>query len=378
MMPLSDRLASVAPSQTTAFTALVAAERRKGRRIIDLAVGEYPVPAPAAVIAETQAALAQGHTRYGPVAGLSALRERLAGRHTGTTGENVIITNGAKQALFTIFQAICNPLTEVIIPTPCWVSFPQMVRLAGGRPVMVPCKPDHQLDIHGIRDAVSENTGAILINTPNNPTGAVYPPSVVDALAETAADRDIVLISDETYADLVYDDNRHCSVMSLTKTADHVILVGSFSKSYAMTGFRVGYAVAPAPIISAMTVIQSHACGNVCTFAQYGALAALSLSPEHFLNLRASLATRRDVALGVIQKTMPCTTPQGAFYLFPEISKYLPRGASASDFCTNMLQRAGVALVSGEAFGAPSHIRLSFAVDVEDLNEGLERMVAHL
>ena len=377
MMPLSNRLSSVAPSQTTAFTALVAAEREKGRHIIDLAVGEYPVPAPAAVVAETQAALSQGRTRYGPVAGLPALRDRLASRHTAAA-ENVIITNGAKQALFTIFQAICNPGGEVIIPTPCWVSFPQMVRLAGGRPVMVPCGPDHQLDIHGIREAVSENTCAILINTPNNPTGAVYLPSDMKALAETAADRGIVLISDETYADLVYDDRRHCSVSSLTETADHVILVGSFSKSYAMTGFRVGYAVAPAPLITAMTVIQSHACGNVCTFAQHGALAALSLSPEHLLNLRVSLETRRDMALAVIQKTMPCTPPQGAFYLFPEVSKYLPRGGSASGFCTDMLQRAGVALVPGEAFGAPSHIRLSFAVDVKDLNEGLERMMAHL
>ena len=254
MRPVSKRLGAVPPSQTTAFTTLVAEERRKGRHIIDLAVGEYPGPAPATVIAATQNALADGQYRYGPVAGLPALRAALACRYPGTTEDNVIVTNGAKQALFHVFQAICDPGAEVIIPTPCWVSFPQMVRLAGGRPVMVPCGPDHQLDIGRIRAAVSDKTCAILINTPNNPTGAAYPPEAMAALVETARTGGFTLISDETYAELVYDEFRHCSAASLNNTDDTVIVVGSFSKSFSMTGFRVGYAVATTEIIKADAV----------------------------------------------------------------------------------------------------------------------------
>ncbi|MFH1982680.1 MAG: pyridoxal phosphate-dependent aminotransferase [Pseudomonadota bacterium] len=378
MRPVSQRVSRVTPSQTTAFTALVAAERLKGREIIDLAVGEYPGPAPAAVIAATQAALAEGRYRYGPVAGLPALRDALARRYPGTGADNVIITNGAKQALFHIFQALCDPGAEVIIPTPCWVSFPQMVRLAGGHPVMVPCDRRHQPDIEGIRSAVSERTCAILVNSPNNPTGAVYPEAAMVALMEIARTEGLTLISDETYAELVYDDCRHSSVASLTGSADHVILVGSFSKSFTMTGFRVGYAIAPAPVITAMTVIQSHACGNVCTFAQYGALAAMELPEASRRELRATLAANRDVALEIIGNVLPCTPPQGAFYLFPEISSHLRPGASASDFCTDMLRLAAVALVPGEAFGVHNHIRISFAVDGDDLREGLGRMMAHL
>jgi aspartate aminotransferase len=262
MRPLSRRMAGVAPSQTTAFTTLVAAERRKGRRIIDLAVGEFTGPAPAPVISATRAALDAGHYRYGPVAGLPELRERLAQRHPGHAREHVIVSNGAKQALFIVIQALCDPGAEVIIPSPCWVSFPQMVRLAGGRPVLVPCRPDHQLDVDAVRDAVTEKTCAVLINSPNNPTGAVYPPTAISALSELAHRRGFYLISDETYADLVYDETAHSSVSPVPDEEGRLILISSFSKSYAMTGFRVGYTVAPTPIIAAMSVVQSHLSGE--------------------------------------------------------------------------------------------------------------------
>ena len=378
MKPFSQRLGKIAPSQTTAFTALVAAERQKGRDIIDLAVGQYHGPAPEAIIEATQTALAEGRYRYGPVAGLPVLRDALAARYPGNTGENVIVTNGAKQALFHLFQIICDTGAEVIIPTPCWVSFPQMVRLAGGHPVMVPCGPDHQLDIDRIRGAVSERTCAILVNSPNNPTGAVYPAAAITRLAQTACAAGIYLISDETYAELVYDDCPHSSVSALTDAADQMILVSSFSKTYAMTGFRVGFAVAPAAIIEAMTVIQSHACGNVCTFAQHGALAALALPASDRNHLRTVLTANRDAALTMIRNVLPCTPPQGAFYLFPDISDHLRPDASAGDFCTDMLCDAGVALVPGEAFGTAHHIRISFAVDGDDLREGLRRMMARL
>lgn len=372
------RLKAVAPSKTTAFTTLVAAERRKGRRIIDLAVGEYTGAAPAGVIAATRQALAAGQYRYGPVAGMPPLRERLARRAPGRTADNVIVTNGAKQALFHLFQAICDPGAEVIIPTPCWVSFPQMVRLAGGHPMMVPCDGRHQLDLDRILAAVSPNTCAVLVNSPNNPTGAVYPEAALARLVDAARSGGFVLISDETYADLVYDGSRHCSVAAISAPEAPVVQVGSFSKSFAMTGFRVGYAMGPTAVINDMTVIQSHGCGNVCTFAQHGALAAMDVPPDDLAAFRETLAARRRAALARIGGVMPCTPPQGAFYLFPDISDRLNNGATAETFCVDLLTQAGVAVVPGEAFDAPDHIRISFAVDAESLEEGIARIIDFL
>ena len=369
-MRLTRRMQAVEPSATTAFTALVDAERRRGRHIVNLAVGEYHGRAVDAIVQATQHALGQGDYRYGPVVGIMDLRQRIADTYPGRSAEHVIVTNGAKQALFGLFQAICDPGNEVIIPSPAWVSFPQMVRLAGGIPVPVPTD-GHLPDIEKVRSAVTPDTRAILINSPNNPTGAVYPAAHITALVELAREKGLYLISDETYADLVYGGARHISVLSRPEIDEHVILVSSFSKTYAMTGFRVGYLVAAPGIIDTMTILQGHSTGNVCTFAQRGAIAALE-SPESVrADIRSELEANRDAAMRLVTPKLPCRRPEGAFYLFPDVSAYLAPGTTAVDLCASLLKKTGVAVVPGDAFGDPGHVRISFSVEKDTLTAGL-------
>jgi aspartate aminotransferase len=377
MMALSQRLQAVEPSATTAFTALVDAERRRGREIINLAVGEYHGRAADAVTEAVGTALAGGDYRYGPVAGIMELRERIASRYAGRRTAHVAVTNGAKQALYGIMQMICDPGSEVIIPSPAWVSFPQMVRLAGGVPVMVPTA-DHLPDIEKIAAAVTKRTRAILINTPNNPTGAVYPEKHMHALRDLARRRDLYLIGDETYADLVYGNARHTSVLDPPDPDDRVILVGSFSKTYAMTGFRIGYLVAAPGIIDTMTILQSHSTGNVCTFAQHGAIAALETPASAIAEIRAELEANRDAAIRLISEKLPCRCPEGAFYLFPDVSGHLEPGISTADLCARLLQETGVAVVPGDAFGDPRCVRISFSMDRSTLISGVSRWLEAL
>ena len=377
MMALSRRLQAVEPSATTAFTALVDAERRRGREIINLAVGEYHGRASAAVTEAVGQALARGDYRYGPVPGIMELRERIASRYPDRQAGNVIVTNGAKQALYNIMQMICDPGSEVVIPSPAWVSFPQMVRLAGGTPVMVPTT-GHLPDIENIRAAITERTRAILINTPNNPTGAVYSEAHICALLEIARGQDLFLIGDETYADLVYGKTRHTSVLDPPGPEERVILVGSFSKTHAMTGFRVGYLVADTDVIDTMTILQSHSTGNVCTFAQHGALAAMDTPAAAIDDIRAELEANRDAALALVSEKLPCRRPDGAFYLFPDVSGHLEPGTTAADLCARLFQDTGVAVVPGDAFGDPRYARISFSVDHPTLISGVTRWLEAL
>ena len=372
-MNLSDKIQAIAGSKTVAFTTLIQQLRQEGRKIIDLAVGEPHFDTPVPVIDATKNALDARKTRYGPVNGISELRTQLAAQFSGYDIDNILITNGSKQALFMIFQVICDPADEVIVPTPYWVSFIEQVKLAGGRPVPVATK-DHQLNLEAIERAVTPRTKAILINSPNNPSGAVYPMADLQKIARLADDHNLLIVADEAYNAFVYDGNLHASMFDIESARKRVIVTRSFSKSYNMTGFRIGHIAAPGEIIAALSKIQSHLSGNVCTFAQYGALAALSLEGQLLLDRRAELQQKRDMAYQTVSSLFDCIKPQGAFYLFPDVSAVLKNNETSQALAERILKQAGVAVVAGEAFGMAKHLRISFAVSEENLKKGLEQI----
>ncbi len=376
-MTLSSRIEAVETSRTVRFTSLIEKLRAEGRRILNFAVGEPEYATPAPIVAATRAAMEDGNTRYGPVAGLAGLRSALGASFDGWGPENIIITNGSKQLLYSVFQVLLDPGDEVILPNPHWVSFSQQIRLAGGRPVLVDTLR-HQLDRQAIAAAVSPATRAILVNSPNNPTGAVYPPPDLAWIARLACDRGLWVIADEAYEYFVYDGLEHRSLFVHEALRSRLVVVRSFSKSYSMTGFRVGFGAGPEGLIRALAKLQSHLTGNVCTFAQYGAMAALDLDPSVIQDWRRDLDIKREIAFDSASRLFDCIRPQGAFYLFPDISSRLQRGETAEDFAAYLLNEAGVAVVPGEAFGADRHIRISYAVPEATLVEGLERMAACL
>ena len=376
-MKLSDRINNVEESQTNQFTQLLQEMKRQGREVINLAVGEPQSPTPSTVIEATKQALDQGMTRYGTVSGLQELKSGLAGQFDGYDERNIVISNGSKQCLFSIFQVICNPSDEVIIPRPYWVSFPQQVLIAGGKPVYVNTH-NHQLDCVAIEKAITAKTRAILINSPNNPTGAVFPARDLETISQLAIAHDLYIISDEAYALFVYDGLKAPSPFEIEKIRNRLIVIRSFSKTYNMTGFRTGYLAASFDIVNAVSKLQSHLTGNVCSFAQHGALSALELDEREFENWRIKLEQKRDYAYEQVNRLFDCIKPGGAFYLFPDVRERLKKGMTAVDLASDILEKAGVAIVPGEAFGMPGHIRISYAVTAENLKNGLKKIAEAL
>jgi aspartate aminotransferase len=376
-MKFSDRINQIQESGTVQFTVLLQQLRKEGRDVIDLAVGEPPFDTPSNVIEATQKALADGRTKYGPVAGLQALKRALAQQFDGYDEKNIIISNGSKQCLYSIFQIICNPDDEVIIPRPYWVSFPQQVKLAGGRPIFVDTH-DHQLDCEKIEAAISPRTRAILVNSPNNPSGAVYPARDLTEIARIAAKYRLYIIADEAYDFYVYDGLKAESLFAIKEIRPQLIVTRSFSKGFNMTGFRLGYMAASRDIISAINRLQSHLTGNVCTFVQHGALAALGMKNEELSGWRLDLERKRDYAYSKISGLFDCVRPGGAFYLFPYVARRLDKGMTSADFAGRLLDQHGVAVVPGEEFGTPGHVRISYAVSEDSLVDGLARIAEAL
>ncbi len=371
------RVAQISESKTTRVFTLAQQMRQQGKDIISLAVGEPDFDTPPEIIHATSQALAAQATRYGPVAGIDELRRELAKEFEGFGAEQIVVTNGAKQALYALFQLLCDPGDEVIVPTPCWVSFPEQIKMAGGRPVLVGTV-DHQIDLQAIEDALTDRTKAILINTPNNPTGAVYPERVLRQVAAIAEKRGIHIIADEAYHAYAFGNEPHVGMWDSADRSERIITVRSFSKHYNMTGFRLGYAAAHPSIIQAMVKIQSHISGNVCTFAQHGALAALRMDQSVVKARCKELEKRKDLAFKAAKALFDCIEPRGAFYLFPNVSRYLKQNETSEDLAMRLLEKAGVAVVPGEAFGGPGHIRISFGAKEEDLQRAFERITSAL
>ena len=322
-----------------------------------------------------------GKTKYGPAAGEPKLREAIAHKLKTENGldyqsGNVIVTNGGKHSLFNLMVALIDPGDEVIIPAPYWLSYPEMITLAGGNPVIVTtdAATGYKITPQQLRQAITPKTKLFVLNSPSNPTGMVYTLDEITALAQVIVDADIFVVSDEIYEKILYDGAKHISIGSLGQEIFNRSLISNgFAKGYSMTGWRLGYLAGPGEIIGAATTIQGHSTSNVCTFAQYGAIAALESSQDCVESMRRAFAQRRQVMLDRINAIpgLSCAKPDGAFYLFPDISR---TGLKSLEFGNALLEAQQVAVIPGIAFGADNNIRLSYATDMATIEKGMDRL----
>lgn len=382
-MKFSSRALGVSESETLRLSNLAARLRAEGRDIVGFLEGEPDLPVPEPVIRATAAALAAGKTRYSASTGLAELKTAIVKKLRDENGvaasvEGVVVTNGAKQAVYETLQALCGPGDEVLIPAPCWVTFPEAVKLSGATPVLVPTDERNQLDLDRISNAITAKTKAIIINTPNNPTGAVYPKADLQALLALASKHGFVVIADEAYEALVYDGIQCPSVGSLPTDAQ-VITLQTCSKSFAMTGHRVGWLAGPPELARAVARIHGHVTGNVATFVQHGAIAALSLGETHRTAWRAVHQKRRDAAYAAASKLFDCVKPQGGLFVFADARRHLgAKHKDSSALAAHFLETAGVAVVPGSAFGREGFLRLSFSAPEATILEGYKRLAGAL
>lgn len=384
-MKLAARVKQVTPSLTLAIDAKAKAMKRDGIDVCSFSAGEPDFDTPDHIKLAAVDALMAGKTRYGPAAGEPKLREAIAHKlqtdnQLCYSAENIIVTNGGKHSLYNLMMALIEAGDEVIIPAPFWVSYPEMVKLAEGTPVIVQTTAEsgYKITPDQLRQAITPKTRLFILNSPSNPTGMVYTPEEVRAIAEVIVEHDILVVSDEIYEKLLYDGAQHLSIGAVSSEVfDRTIISSGFAKAYSMTGWRVGYLAAPLELLKAVSIIQGHSTSNVCTFAQYGAIAALEGSQDCVEQMRLAFADRRQVILNLVNAIpgLTCVKPNGAFYIFINISKL---GMSSLEFCDGLLNEQQVALIPGIAFGADDHIRLSYATDMTTIERGVDRLAAYV
>ena len=379
-MEISSRAAQLTPSLTLTIDSKAKAMKSEGLDVCGFGAGEPDFDTPEHIKAAAVAALEAGFTKYTPSSGIPELRQAISEKFATDNQieyrpNQVIVSNGAKHACYNAILATCQPGDEVIIPAPYWVSYPDMVRLAGAEPVIVPTTERNawKLTAENFENAMTPRTKMLIINSPCNPTGSVYTREELQAIVEVAAEEDISILSDEIYEKLVYDDTKHVSIASLSKEAYNLtITVNGFSKSYAMTGWRLGFLGAPEAIAKAVDSIQSHSTSNPCSFAQKGAVAALKGDQQPLADMRDEFAMRRNYMFDRISKIPNITAvkPLGAFYVLVNISQL---GLTSQNFADRLLSKATVAVVPGAAFGDDRTIRLSYATSIDVIKKGLDR-----
>lgn len=380
-MKLASRVQQVPPSVTLAISAKAKAMKAEGIDVLNFSVGEPDFNTPKHIVDAAKKALDDGKTRYGPAAGEAKLRALIAQTLSQETGldykaDNIIVTNGGKHSLYNLMVAVIDPGDEVIIPAPYWLSYPEMVKLAEGVPVIVAtdASTGYKITPELLRQAITPKTKLFVLNSPSNPTGMVYSPEEIRALAEVIVEAKILVVSDEIYSKIIYDDAKHLSIAAAHPESYKYTLISSgFAKSFAMTGWRIGYLAGDLNIIKATTRVQSHSTSNVCTFAQYGAIAALENSFDCVEEMRLAFAKRREVMFELINAVpgISCLKPDGAFYMYINISK---TGLNSVDFCNALLEEKQLAAVPGQAFGNDDHIRLSYATDLATIEQGIQRL----
>ncbi|MDO4739167.1 MAG: pyridoxal phosphate-dependent aminotransferase [Eubacteriales bacterium] len=391
-LTISKRTARIAPSITLGIDARVKEMKALGLDVIGFGVGEPDLGTPEYIRQAAHHAIDNGMTRYTPVAGTLQLREEICrklARDNGLwyTPDQIIVTTGAKQALYNALAAIIDPGDEVIIPSPCWVSYPEMVRMVDGEPVTVQGDESNGflVDAEAMRPYITEKTKAIMINSPNNPNGCVWPREMLEGIAELAKEHDLFIIADEIYEKLIYDGDAHVSVASVSPDAqERTILVNGVSKTYAMTGWRIGYAAAPRAVAKAMVAFQGHCTSNANSIAQHAAAVALTSGGKFVELMRREYSERRKLMHQMLNDIpgLSCELPKGAFYMMLNLSgvlgrKYLGREIrSALDFADALLESQRVAIVPGNAFGADYHARLSYAVSRDSINRGIARIAS--
>ncbi len=387
-MKLASRMARIGESATLRVSRKAGELRRQGIEVADFSAGEPDFDTPLVGIDAAIEGLRTGFTRYTNSSGIPELREALAERYGALgapwTAASVVVTVGAKAALMELALALFEEDQEVIIPAPYWVTFPEQIRMVGAEPVEIASSVEDGFRIHAepILEALTPRTRAVLLNSPCNPTGGILEGADLERIVEACAERDVLVIADETYERFIYDGREHASAAALAaRFPDTIILVGSFSKTYAMTGWRVGYLLGPAPVISAVSNIQSHATSNTTSFAMLGALAAMRGAESDVAEMLTEYAVRREL-VGERLAAMPgvsCPPPSGSFYAFPRVAECYREGRQGSiEMAEFLLDEARVAVVPGVAFGNDDHIRISFACSRSELELGLDRMAAAL
>jgi aspartate aminotransferase len=381
MIKLAARVGEVPPSITLAIAAKAKAMKAEGIDVCSLSTGEPDFDTPEHIKAAAKEALDAGKTKYGPVAGEPQLKAAIARKLQSDNNlnyqpENILVTNGGKHSLYNLMMAAIDPGDEVIIPAPYWLSYPEMVKLASGKPVIVrtDASTGYKITPEQLTRAITAKTKLFVLNSPSNPTGMVYTRAELQALAEVIVDRDILVVADEIYEKIIYDGAQHVSIGSLGKEIfDRTLISSGFAKAYAMTGWRIGYLAGPLELIKATSTIQGHSTSNVCTFAQYGAISALESSQESVEKMRQAFAQRRQVIFELLDAVpgISCIKPDGAFYMFVNISK---TGRNSLQFCDAFLEQQQVAVIPGIAFGADDHIRLSYATDLGTIKKAVERL----
>lgn len=378
---ISQRAASLSPSLTLAIDSKAKQMKAAGEDVVGFGAGEPDFDTPQHIKDAAIQALNEGFTKYTPSSGIPELRKAIADkfqRENGLTYKptQIIVSNGGKHSCFNVILATCQEGDEVIIPAPYWLSYPEMVKLAGAKPVILPTtdKTEFKVTPEQLRAAITTNTRLFILNSPSNPTGSVYTPDELKALGDVCVEKGVLIMSDEIYEQLTYDGAVVKSVASFSqKHFEHTIIVHGFAKAWSMTGWRLGFLAAPEPIAKAIDAVQSHSTSNPTSFAQKGGVAALTGPQDHLPKWLAEYAKRRTYAWQKLNSIpgVTCVNSKGAFYLFPNISG---TGLKSTEFCAKLLEQQKVAAVPGIAFGADDYLRISYATSLANIEKGLNRL----
>lgn len=385
-MELSKRAQKVSASLTLAISAKAKKLKEAGEHVISFGAGEPDFDTPQYICDAAREALEIGFTRYTPVSGYEDIKEAIIYKFKNDNdllykNDQIIVSNGAKHSLFNTFQAILNPGDEVIIPVPYWVTYPETVKMSGGKPVFLETneKDNFKISIDKFKNIINTKTKALILNTPSNPTGSIYTKKELEKIADIAVKNEIVVVSDEIYEKLIYDEKEHVSIAAINDDIkDLTIVINGVSKAYAMTGWRIGYAAGPKDIIKIMTNIQSHSTSNPNSIAQYASNAALRGDHSFMNERRDKFIERRDYMYKKINliQGISCLKPEGAFYILMNIKEIIDGGEidGSFSFAEKLLDKKRVAVVPGIAFGVDNFIRLSYANSLNNIKEGLNRI----
>ncbi|WHX28163.1 pyridoxal phosphate-dependent aminotransferase [Virgibacillus halodenitrificans] len=385
-MDLAKRVKTLTPSTTLAITAKAKELKMQGHDVIGLGAGEPDFNTPEYILEAAEKAMHDGLTKYTPSGGVAELKKAIINKfqidnNLEYNADEVIVTTGAKHALYTLFQVILNEEDEVIVPAPYWVSYPEQIKLAGGKPVIISAKEENEFKItpQALEEAINPSTKAVIINSPSNPTGMVYNEQELRELGEICMKHDILIVSDEIYEKLLYTEDNHVSIAQLSpELKEQTIVINGVSKSHSMTGWRIGYAAGTSKIIKPMTNLASHSTSNPTSIAQYAALAAYSANEDPVKEMKKIFDERLNLLYKLLVDIpgVTCQKPKGAFYLFPNVREAATNNGfdSVDDWVNALLEEEKVALVPGSGFGSPDNVRLSYATSTEALEEAAKRI----
>ena len=376
---LSKKVAAISPSATLAMNAKAKEFAKQGFKVISFVVGQPDFPTPENICLAAKKAIDGGFTKYTAASGIPELKEAICQwfkKERGLTyaPSQIIVSAGGKQALFNAIFCLVNPGDEVILPKPYWVSYIEMIKLTGGRPIIVPTNKRFILEPKTLLKKINRKTKLLILNSPSNPTGAVYSKKELQAIAKICLQKNLWVISDEVYGKIVFDNKKHISIATLSKKIfAKTLIVDAVSKTYSMTGWRIGWAAGPEKIIASISALQSHTTSNPCSIAQKAALEALT-GPQGFIRkMVKEFDKRRKLLVAGLNKIkgIKATLPEGAFYVFGDIRK---TGMNSQEFCKKLLNKQKVALVPGKAFGQEGFVRISYANSMVNINRGLKRI----